>query len=246
MNNFLLAVRFLTSIPLKTEETIESAQLARAIIYFPLVGLLLGFILAGLNSLFTFLAFNPLLNSVIVVITLIVLTGALHLDGLADTFDSLFSGRSKEDILKIMRDPHIGAIGVLSLVSVVFIKVAILSSLDLNAKNIALIFMCVLSRWSLILPIYLFSYARKEGKAKGFFGNLSLSTLILSALVVLLFVCLIWNWKGLFVFTLVFISTYFFSNYTNRTIGGVTGDTLGAQLELNEALILFACLLVSK
>lgn len=236
----------MTSIPLKIEETVEEAQLSRAIIYFPLVGLLLGIILVGLNLMFTFFAFNPLLINVILVIALAALTGALHLDGLADTFDSLYSGRDKEAMLKIMRDPHIGTMGVLSLISVVLIKVAILSSLGSNAKNIVLIFMCVLSRYSLILPVYLFTYARKDGKAKWFFGNLSFGELLLSTLSVLLFACLIWNWKGLFVFTLVFVFTYFFNRYVNKRIGGVTGDTLGASLELSEALILFACLLVYK
>lgn len=246
MSNFLLAIRFLTSVPLKTEETIDEERLSGAVIYFPLVGLLLGLILAGLNLMFTFFAFNPLLINAIVVITLISLTGALHLDGLADTFDSLCSGKDKETMLKIMRDPHIGAMGVLSLISVILLKITILSSLDLNAKNIALIFMCVLSRWSLILPVYLFSYARKEGKAKGFFGNLSFGELLFSTLAALLFACLIWNWKGLLVFTLVFVFTYFFNRYVNKRIGGATGDTLGASLELNEVLILFACLLVCK
>lgn len=246
MNNFLLAIRFLTSIPLKAEDKVEEAQLSQAIIYFPLVGLLLGVILAGLNLMFASFAFNPLLISVILVITLAVLTGALHLDGLADTFDSLCSSRDKETMLKIMRDPHIGTMGVLSLISVVLLKVAFISSWDTNAKNIVLIFMCVLSRYSLILPVYLFTYARKDGKAKGFFGNLSFGKLLLLTLAVLLFASLIWGWKGLFVFTLVLVFTYFFNRYVNKRIGGVTGDTLGASLELNEVLILFACLLVYR
>lgn len=245
MNKFLLALRFLTTIPLRSNQTVKEEQLFGSVIYFPFVGLLLGIILSVVNFILTFFQFNPLLTNVILVITLIGLTGALHLDGLADTFDALYSGKDKESMLRIMRDSHIGTMGVLSLISVVLLKVAILSSLTLASKNAVLISVCVLSRWSLILPIYLFSYAREEGKAKGFFGSFSLTKLLLSALAVLLFISLIWNWKGLFVFIPVLIFTYFFSSKVNRRIGGITGDSLGASLELNEVLIFFACLAVS-
>lgn len=246
MNSFLLAIQFLTSIPIRTKTAIEESELSKAIVYFPAVGLLLGLVLVVMNLILSYFVAYPLLINSMLVISLIILTGALHLDGLADTTDALASGKGKEGILEIMRDPHIGTMGVLSLISVIILKIAILSSLSPNAKDVALIFMCVLSRWSLILPLYLFKYARSQGKAKGFFGALSARDLVFSSLAVLLLVSFIWNWKGLLVFTSSLISAYFFNGYVNKRAGGITGDTLGASLELNEVFVLFFCLIAAK
>lgn len=246
MNSFLLAIQFLTIIPVRTKEAMEKSQLSQSIIYFPLVGLLLGVILAGLNLFLSYLLFYPLLINVILVIALIILTGGLHLDGLADTIDAFSSRKDKETLLEIMRDPHIATMGTLSLISIILLKVTILSSLDSNTKNIALIFMCVLSRWSLLLPLYLFTYARKAGKAEGFFAGLTFGKFILTTLVTLIFVSLIWNWKGLSVFTSALIFSYIFNRHIDKRINGVTGDILGATLELNEALILMTCLIITR
>lgn len=245
MNSLLSAIRFLTIIPIRTKEEAEE-KLSCALVYFPAVGFLLGGILAGLNLFLTFLSFNPILTNTILVVALIILTGALHLDGLADTLDAFASGKDREGMLEIMRDPHIGTMGALGLISVILLKIAIVSSLDNNIKNTALIFMCVLSRWSLIAAIYLFSYARNEGKAKAFFGNLTLKELILSTAFTLLFVCMIWRWKGLLVFLVALIFMYLFNRYAAKRIGGITGDILGATLELNEVFILGASMLMFK
>lgn len=246
MNSLLLAIQFLTSVPIRTKARIEVEELPRAVVYFPLVGLLLGVVLAGLNLALTTLVVSALLINTILVISLILLTGGLHLDGLADTFDALASGKDKEGMLGVMRDPHIGTMGVLSLIGVMMLKVAILSSLDQNSKNVALIFMCVLSRWSLILPLCLFKYARSLGKAKHFFGYLSFRGLILLSLAIFLFVTFIWGQKGIIVFTAALIFAYFLNRFVNRKIGGITGDTLGAALELNEVVILMFCLIVTR
>lgn len=246
MNSFLLAIQFLTCIPVKAKETFEEGQLSGAVIYFPLVGLILGLVLVGINSFLSFLLFNPFLIGVILTATLAVFTGALHLDGLADTFDALLSGKDKEGKLRIMRDPHLGTMGVLSLIGVVLLKVSALFSLGTADRNLALIFMCVLSRWALILPLYLFGYAREQGKAKGFFGLLTFRELFFGTLLVLIFAALIWNWKGISLFTLSLVFTYLFNSRINKKIDGITGDTLGAALELNEVLILAACLFLVK
>lgn len=243
MGPFLLALQFLTIIPMPNK---LGNYNARVVLYFSLVGLVLGIILVGLNLLLSKLLLESFLINTLLVITLAVLTGGLHLDGLADTTDAFSSGKDKQGLLEIMREPHIGTMGVLALISVIMLKVGILSSLNLWTKNIALILMCVLSRWSLTLPLYLFSYARNEGKAKVFFGALSFPGFIAASIVTLLFAVLIWNWKGLTVFTAASIFSYFFGTYSNRKIGGITGDILGATVELNEVFILLVCLLIYK
>ena len=238
MNNLLLAIQFFTIIPVNPRFREKEGQLSGSIIYFPLVGLLLGVILAALNFVLSYIFISQVLINVLLVVALTILTGGLHLDGLADTFDALASRKDREGLLEIMRDPRIGTIGALSLISVILLKVVILSTLNLAEKNLALILMCTLSRWSLILPIYSFPYARSEGKAKDFFAQFNFTAFIISAVGVLIFTILVLNWKGLFVFTAMLLFTFIFNKFMNKKIGGITGDILGATLEINEVIIL--------
>ncbi|MFA5403215.1 MAG: adenosylcobinamide-GDP ribazoletransferase, partial [Candidatus Omnitrophota bacterium] len=112
MNSFLLALQFLTVIPLKIKGVTEE-KLARATLYFPLVGLLIGLVLFQINLGLFILNFPSFTISIILIVFLAGLTGGLHLDGLSDSADAFLSGRSKEEMLNIMRDPHSGVMGVL-------------------------------------------------------------------------------------------------------------------------------------
>src|SRR3989338_2403672 len=107
MKRFLAALGFLSAIPLKAAY-VDEKELPHSLPFFPLVGLVLGLIPAAEIMLMTAMNFNGLVSSIVAVITLIILTGGLHLDGLADTCDAVSSGKDKEGMLKIMRDPHIG------------------------------------------------------------------------------------------------------------------------------------------
>ena len=140
MKSLWLAIQFLTTIPINIKYKDEK-ELPHALIFFPFVGLLLGLILAGINHLLFILNFNDLLSNVILIISLILLTGGIHLDGLADTFDALASRKNKEEMLEIMRDSHIGVMGVLSIVSILLLKISVLSSLSPSLKIISLILM---------------------------------------------------------------------------------------------------------
>jgi adenosylcobinamide-GDP ribazoletransferase len=245
MRSFLLALQFLTIIPVKIKH-IDERKLAKSIIYFPLIGLLLGLVLAGINSLFLKINFPELSINIILVVSLIVLTGGLHLDGLADTFDALFSRKNKQGMLEIMRDSRIGAMGVLSLISIVLLKIAFLSSLSVSLKTTALLLMCILSRWALVLCMFLFPYARKEGKAKVFIQGMTLKILILSTLIALASTFAIYKIKGLLVFVIIALNGYTISKFINNKIGGITGDILGAINELNEVIALFSICILER
>lgn len=238
MKSFLSALQFLTIIPAKKNK-FEDKALSEAVIYFPAVGIILGLILWALNELLLFLSFNPFFINVLLVILLIILTGALHLDGLADTFDALLSRKSKEEMLTIMRDSHIGTIGVLSLISAILLKVSLLSLLIQPLKATALVLMCALSRWSLVLAMYLFPYARKDGKAKVFFENINFKLLFLPTIILLGPLIILYQAKGLILIALIALTTFLFARIVKRKIGGLTGDVLGAINEINEVFVLF-------
>jgi len=237
MISFLLAVQFLTVLPIKIKEFSEE-KVSWALVYFPVVGLLLGFLLFSLYYLLFNLGFSVLVTSVFLVIALIILTGGMHLDGLSDTADAYLSGRGKQEMLEIMRDPHIGVMGVLTLISCILLKIGLLSSIAGSVKPIVLILMCIISRWSVVMMMYLFPYARQEGKAKLFIQGLNLKIFLVSVIVVLILVFVYGGAKGLLMLAVIAGSTYLIGKASARKIDGITGDTLGATIELNELIIL--------
>jgi adenosylcobinamide-GDP ribazoletransferase len=245
MKNLLLALQFLTVIPVKIKN-IDESKIPEALIYFPFVGLFLGLILLGINNLLSILSFEPFLINIILVILLISLTGGIHLDGLADTADAFLSRKHKEEMLKIMQDSHIGVMGVLSLISVLLLKIAFLSSVSISLKTISLLLMCILSRWALVFAMYLFPYARQQGKAKIFIQGMNLKIFFLATVITLVCTLLIWQLKGLLVIVIITMSTYIIGKFITHRIGGITGDTLGAINELTEVIILFSVCILEK
>ena len=243
MIGFLSALQFLTVIPLRIKN-IDEHKLANALIYFPLVGLLIGLILAGLSRALFAMHFFELTTAAVLVVALAVITGGMHLDGLSDTFDAAMSGKDKERCLEIMRDPHSGAMGVISIVCVLLLKVVFIFSLSPRDLPVALVLMCVLSRWSLVEAMFFFPYARSEGKAKIFTSNINFRILLLATSIALIFAMLALRMKGLLLFIIAGLGTWLFSKLISRKIGGITGDTLGALNELIEVVVLFSiCIL---
>ncbi|MDD5027341.1 MAG: adenosylcobinamide-GDP ribazoletransferase [Candidatus Omnitrophica bacterium] len=243
MNSFFLALQFLTVIPLKIKGVTEE-KLARATLYFPLVGLLIGLVLAQINLGLFILNFPSLAISIILIVFLVGLTGGLHLDGLSDSADAFLSGRSKEEMLNIMRDPHTGVMGVLSIICAILLKIGLLYSLPTPARTSALLLMCVLSRWSAVLAMFAFAYARQEGKAGVFIRGITPKIFLVSLISAFIFALVIWQLKGLIALAIVSGCAYLSGSFTNRRIGGITGDTLGATIELTEiAVLLIFCIL---
>lgn len=245
MTSFLLALQFLTIIPIKIRN-ISQRKISQSMIYFPLIGLLLGLILAGANHFLFWLNLEPFFINIILVVLLVVFTGGLHLDGLADTADGLLSRKGKEEILKIMRDSHIGTMGALSLICIILLKIAFLSSAATPLKIVSLLLMCILSRWSLVWVIFLFPYARDEGKAKLFIQGVNFRIFILATMIALACVIVALKFQGLFIFAITALSAYIIGKFINNRIGGITGDTLGAINELIEVIVLFSICILER
>ncbi len=239
MTSFLLALQFLTIIPVKIKNFTE-ASFARAMIFFPVIGLLLALFLIFINYLLSSLGFGGITLNAILVVALIILTGGMHLDGLSDTFDAISSAKSKEEMLEIMRDPHCGVMGVLSIVCVILLKISFLSSLPSLHKIGALILMCVLSRWALVFLIFLFPYARDNGKGKIFSQGINRRIFMMASLFSLFCAVMLFKLIGFLIIIFTALAAYLFAKLVARKIGGITGDTLGAANELMEVLILFA------
>jgi adenosylcobinamide-GDP ribazoletransferase len=239
VTSLLAAVAFLTRAPVGRIVAIDASDVTRSAGWFPIVGILLG----ALNSLAAGLlkTYLPLaVVAVLVVILEAIATGAMHFDGLADTADGFGGGKSREDVLRIMRDHSIGSYGGVAIAGVVALKVTAYAAL-LNQSHwiAALVVTPAMGRWAMLLLTASLPYARQsESVAEGMgvrslvWGTVGISIVLIAAKSVRAFVA---------VLVVVGVS-FLFGVYCRRRIGGITGDTLGANLELCESAALLAFL----
>lgn len=237
MKTFLAAAAFLTRVPVGG--VFEAADVARSAGWFPLIGILLGAVYALAAGLLR--GYLPAgVVGVLLVILDALLTGALHFDGLADSADGFGGGRTHEDVLRIMRDHAVGSYGALAVAAVVALKVtAYAGLLDRSGWFAALILTPALGRWSMLLLTATLPYARPSGSVIEGIGKRSLvwgTALMLVALVAAISVR---AWIALGVAVAV---TGLFGLYCRRRIEGITGDTLGANLQLCESAALLTFL----
>ncbi|HAJ56243.1 MAG TPA: adenosylcobinamide-GDP ribazoletransferase [Candidatus Omnitrophica bacterium] len=241
MNKLLLALQFLSIIPIRIK-SIQPKEINRCLIYFPVVGLLIGLLLAGINQLLS--GFSGTASAVFLIVSLAILTGGMHLDGLADTFDAIAGGKNKDEILRIMKDPYVGTMGLLSIVCILMLKIALLADIAAQHRASSLVLMCVVSRWAMVFAIFKFTYARTEGKAKVFFEEKNTGLFVLATLITLSISTLSGITTGLTIFAMALATAYLTGIFISKKIGGITGDNLGAINELTEAgILLFASIL---
>jgi cobalamin 5'-phosphate synthase/cobalamin synthase len=239
VKSLVAAIAFLTTFPVGRLVACDASDVARSAGWFPLVGAILGLI----DYLAASLLKDRLPLGVVAVLLVILdalLTGALHLDGLADTADGFGGGRSREDVLRIMRDHNIGSYGGVALVALVALKVTAYAAL-LNRGNWipAAILTPVLGRWSMLLLTATLPYARPSesvidgmGKRSLLWGTVALLAALATAASV----------RASIATGVVIAVSAAFGLYCRRRIGGITGDTLGANLQLSESAALLAFL----
>jgi len=239
MPSLLTALRFLTIIPLGKGGLVDSDRLASSMALFPLVGAIIGAGLWGLDR-----ALSSVLPAGVVaallVAALALVTGGLHLDGLSDTFDGFYGGRGdRERTLAIMKDSHAGAIGVVAVGLLLLVKYAAISSTHGPSRGPALILAPMLARWSQVQMSFKARSARGEGSlAKPFLDGLGPVGFIIAAVITATAVWLIGGMNGLVPLAAVIAFTLLARLFLNSKIGGITGDTIGAVNEINEALVL--------
>lgn len=245
MKSLLLAFQFLTIIPIRIKQ-IDNKKMAWGMFWFPVVGLFIGLVLVGANHILSFLNIEQFISAIILIVLLVFFTGGIHLDGVADTADALLSRKNKEEMLKIMRDPHIGVMGVVGIICVLLLKISFLSSINSSIRPLSLILMCSLSRWAMVFLMYVFPYARNEGKAKVFIEGVNMKIFIFATIAVLLVSVFAGKLIGLIAFVIVLISIYIIGKLISKKLGGITGDVLGAVNELTEIIVLFIICVLAR
>ena len=213
----------------------STSEVGRSVIFFPVVGLILGLILVLVNFLLLPFASAGLL-SVILITLLAFMTRGLHLDGVGDTFDGLGAGGDRDRVLSIMDDSHTGVFGLIAIVLVLFFKIHAIESIDVDRWR-ALLVAPILGRWAMVLLAYR-SKAAKAGLGSNLIEHLQTKHFLLATLVTLLLVAAIWRRNGIVMMAWVAVLTIASKNYFYRRIGGVTGDTFGAVGELSETSVM--------
>jgi len=237
-SDFRVALSFLTIFPVADDLQPDADQLGRSMAFFPAVGLVLGLGLVVLNWVLDSFIPRPVLDCLLVLF-LIMATGALHLDGIADLIDGLAGGKDRAGVLEIMKDSRVGAIGVVGLVMVLLLKYLSLFNIAPEVKSAALVLTPAAGRWVQVVLAAYCRYLRPNGGTGAVFVDKIGEREVLIATVTLIAAALaLFGVKGVFVVFLLGLAAMLLQRYFQRRLGGVTGDVLGAATEVVEVLTL--------
>ncbi|CAA7601784.1 adenosylcobinamide-GDP ribazoletransferase [Acididesulfobacillus acetoxydans] len=238
MRGLLIALTFLTRLPLPAPRNVSAAEFKHSQHYYPLVGLILGGFL-WLAGRLTGPYYPPLVVGAILLALELALTGGIHLDGFMDSMDGLLSARTPERKLEIMKDSRVGAHASISLAALLLLKFSLLASLKPADMGILLL-MPMISRWAFLIGVIGFPYARKEGLGQGFHEASRWLVFAAEGLIILGFAVWFLGPAGLAAILAASALAGLFSWRVSGHLGGLTGDIYGATIELAEVFALLA------
>lgn len=240
---FLIALQFLTQLPVRIDPQPSNQIIGRSLLYYPLVGLIIGALLAGLGWLLN--SSPALITAALLVTAWVILTGGLHLDGLADCADAWIGGMGDaEKTLAIMKDPACGPAGVAAILLIILLKLTALHALITTDHWIALFVAAIIGRT--LLPVLLLTtpYVRRNGL--GYILSACqpkrLSIIVVAATTI--FILLATKLYGLWLIISASALFLVLRHLMIRRIGGTTGDTAGALVEVTETTVLLTAALI--
>lgn len=239
---FLTALRFLTIIPLPGRK-ISPREVGRSLAYFPAVGAIIGLILLGLNWVLGLLLPQALVN-ILLVVSLAIVSGGLHLDGFVDTCDGMVGHKTVRQRWRVMKDSRAGAFGIIGVCLLLLVKYVSLNSVPADWLVLTLLLMPALSRWAMVYAVFAYPYAKPSGLGKVFKQEASLSVFLVATVIALAIAVIPAQLFGLVIMLGVWIIVTAIAFYFKGRFGGLTGDTYGAINEIAEVLVLIlVCLL---
>jgi len=237
-----LAISFLTILPVIDQRPASEETVAASFAWFPIVGFLIGVALVGEDWLLAHV-FAQVIRSVLIVISLTVITGAVHLDGLADTADALGAGRDRLRALDILRDSRVGTFGASAIFFDLTLKILALSTLAGTRRYAALIIAPTLARFAMVMVgVVGIPYLRESGAGTAFLNSQSLGWRRRLAVIFLIIDCAIllspFRTVGALAVSVALLIAFLMHLFYRRWIGGVTGDLIGACGEVIEIAVL--------
>ena len=241
---FFIAIQFLTRIPTPKTEHISEDEIGHSTLFYPLVGLVIGLFLISVawvtgNNLDN--NSNSFLSAAIILTAWVLVTGALHIDGLADSADAWLGGNGdKERTLEIMKDPLSGPVAVTIIILLLLLKLTAIEAI-ISAGNYSLLLLApVIARSYIPLLLLTTPYVRNNGLGSTMVEYLPSSKQIYSALGLVIIFSLFWAYSGFTAIIVSIITFFLIRKLMLKRINGTTGDTAGAMLEIMEATILIA------
>ena len=245
MRDYITCLEFLTRVRFSKRTDWRDEDFSHSVPYFPLVGLVIGSLLAAVNYGLFYIETPLFLRVTLLLLAEIIITGGLMYDGFMDTADGVFSARSRERMLEIMKDSHVGSNAVLAIIILLLLKIA--AYLELNAETLTwvLLTMSVATRTFMVVFIVNFPYARKEGighmftkYAKPFYTYIAFAVCagIIAA-------C---GLQYLAVAGICFAVTLIIAQYLKTQLGGLTGDTYGALTECGNVIYLLTAVFLLR
>lgn len=242
INQIVLLIQFMTRIyvPLKVEYSEE--KLAKGIKYFPLIGYFIGLIIFVIANILNKYVDNKYIISLLIILLELKLVGLIHVDGLADSFDGLFSYRDKDKILEIMKDSRVGTNGVVILIFYYLAKLILIAEIISRGDMRCLIVYPIIARMSTSVNAGFGVYARDKGMSTGIIGINKMKDGIFSIILTLLLTILVYYnsgmLKGIAMLITGILFIFYFRQVVYKKIDGITGDTMGASLEMTGLIVL--------
>ncbi len=242
LESIVVAFQFLTRLYLPINVEWDTANLRRSLMWFGLVGAFIGVILAGAMTLFNRFDLIPAVSAIIILLIWIFITGGMHIDGISDMADGFFSMRDKEKTLEIMKDSHVGAFGVITIVFLLLIKFEMLKEFIIIEKNVwFLILPPTIARIAAGLVLSFYETTKKSGLGYTFHSS---DPRIFWAIgfVVTLIISSILNIKSLIFIGIAILASNLMALWAKKKIGGLNGDIYGAIVETVEVIgMVFIC-----
>ncbi len=233
-----LAASFLTIVPILGAEAASQAEVESSFAWFPLVGAGIGAMLVAEDWVLGAILGHAI-RSIVIILSLTAITGAIHLDGLSDTFDAIGAGRDREKALHILRDSRVGAFGAAAIFFSLALKIVALAGLGAWKRTDALILAPAMARWAMVAVSYRMEYLRERGAGSALLGNHTANRnfAIATATVLVLAIVLV-SRAALSAFALSVLLAFTIRRVYLRWLGGVTGDLIGACGEMVETVVL--------
>ena len=223
--NFLAALSFLTVIPLPRRREVSPEQVGKSLVYFPVVGIIIGLILAGLYWLLRLILPSAVVSGLLLIF-LVVLTGGLHLDGFVDTCDAIAGHKPPEARRQIMRDSRAGALGMVGVCCLLIVKYVSLNSVPESLMMATLGLMPVVSRWVMVYAIFAHPYARSSGLGKVFKEMASRRRFVVATLIAVAVAIALARLPGLIIMLGVWVIAAAMAAYLKGKFSGLTGLSL--------------------
>ena len=245
IRDFITCLEFLTRVRFSKRTDWRDEDFSRSVPYFPLVGLVIGSLLAAVNYGLFYIETPLFLRVTLLLLAEIIISGGLMYDGFMDTADGVFSARSRERMLEIMKDSHVGSNAVLAIIILLLLKIAAYLELSGETLTWVLLTMSVATRTFMVVFIVNFPYARKEGighmftkYAKPFYTYIAFAVCagIIAA-------C---GLQYLAVAGICFTVTLIIAQYLKTQLGGLTGDTYGALTECGNVIYLLTAVFLLR